>query len=342
MLLAQACNRSGDLDGEAAALLRILDQDIRNLPAMLAMGQNADRRGDARGATSWYRSALAQAAATGAPPQLQPLLHKAQDYVARSSRTFEDHLMDAISGLPALPRIQLATDLLLGKQSLFLQQPSMFYFPGLPQRAFYERSEFDWVAPMEAMTGAVVAELEQVRAQEAAAFAPYVQTSPLRPAPNNPLRDDDRWGALYFWQNGEQVAANADRCPAVMAALALAPIPVIAGRSPMALWSLLKPGTHIQPHHGLLNTRLICHLPLLTPDGCALRVGAETRTWRKGEMLLFDDSVEHEAWNRSSDTRVVLLFEIWRPEIEAEERDALTQLFQAIDRFGPAQVDTGG
>ena len=342
MLLAQACNRSGDLDGEAAALRRILDQDIRNLPAMLAMGQNADRRGDARGATSWYRSALAQAAATGAPPQLQPLLHKAQDYVARSSKTFEDHLMDAISGLPALPRIQLATDLLLGKQSLFLQQPSMFYFPGLPQRAFYERSEFDWVAPMEAMTGAIVAELEQVRAQEAAAFAPYVQTSPLRPAPNNPLRDDDRWGALYFWQNGEQVAANADRCPAVMAALALAPIPVIAGRSPMALWSLLKPGTHIQPHHGLLNTRLICHLPLLTPDGCALRVGAETRTWRKGEMLLFDDSIEHEAWNRSSDTRVVLLFEIWRPEIEAEERDALTQLFQAIDRFGPAQVDTGG
>jgi aspartyl/asparaginyl beta-hydroxylase (cupin superfamily) len=342
MLLAQACNRSGDLDGEAAALQRILDHDIRNLPAMLAMAQNADRRGDARGATSWYRSALAQAAAAGAPPQLQPVLQKAQDYVARSSRTFEDHLMDAISGLPPLPRIQLATDLLLGKQSLFLQQPSMFYFPGLPQRAFYERSEFDWVAPMEAMTDAIVAELEQVRAQEDAAFAPYVQTSSLRPAPNNPLRDDDRWGALYFWQNGEQVAANADRCPAVMAALALAPIPVIAGRSPMALWSLLKPGTHIQPHHGLLNTRLICHLPLLTPDDCGLRVGAETRSWRRGEMLLFDDSVEHEAWNRSTDTRVVLLFEIWRPEIGAEEREALTQLFQAIDRFGPAQVDTGG
>ena len=342
MLLAQACNRSGDRDGEAAALQRILDQDIRNLPAMLAMAQNADRRGDARGATSWYRSALAQAAATGAPPHLQPLLQKAQDYVARSSRTFEEHLMDAIGGLPRLPRIQLATDLLLGKQSLFLQQPSIFYFPGLPQRAFYERSEFDWVAPMEAMTDAIVAELEQVRAQEDATFAPYVQTSRLRPAPNNPLRDDDRWGALYFWQNGEQVAANADRCPAVMAALALAPVPVIAGRSPMALWSLLKPGTHIQPHHGLLNTRLICHLPLLTPDDCGLRVGAETRAWRKGEMLLFDDSVEHEAWNRSTDTRVVLLFEIWRPEIGAEEREALTQLFQAIDRFGPAQVDTGG
>jgi aspartyl/asparaginyl beta-hydroxylase (cupin superfamily) len=127
-----------------------------------------------------------------------------------------------------------------------------------------------------------------------------------------------------------------------MDALALAPIPVIAGRSPMALWSLLKPGTHIQPHHGLLNTRLICHLPLITPSGCALRVGAETREWRCGEMLLFDDSIEHEAWNRSADTRVVLLFEVWRPEIDVEERDALTLLFQAIDVFGPTQVDSGG
>lgn len=110
----------------------------------------------------------------------------------------------------------------------------------------------------------------------------------------------------------------------------------------MALWSLLKPGTHIQPHHGLLNTRLICHLPLLAPSDCALRVGAETRAWRTGEMLIFDDSVEHEAWNRSTETRVVLLFEVWRPEILPEEREALARLFEAIDQFGPPEIDTGG
>lgn len=341
MLLAQACNRSGDLDGEADALRRILDGDMRNLPALLAMGQNMLRRGDERGSISWFRAALAQAAATGAPPPIQPLLQQAQASLAQSSRRFEDHLTTAIRDLPPLPRIAHATDLLLGKRDLYLQQPSMFYFPGLPQRAFYEREEFDWVAPMEAMTDAIVRELEAVRAQDAE-FAPYVQTSAGRPAPNNPLRDDPSWGALYFWQGGAPVEENARRCPSVMAALAHAPIPVIGGRSPMALWSLLRPGTHIQPHHGLLNTRLICHLPLLAPDDCALRVGAETRAWRKGKMLLFDDSIEHEAWNRSGETRVVLLFEVWRPEIDAEEREALTRLFQAIDAFGPAQVDTGG
>ena len=341
MLLAQACNRTGDWDGEAAALRRILREQPRDLPALLAMGQNALRRGDDREATRWCRAAVAQAAATGAPPQLQPMLLQAQAIMNNASARFEDHLSAAISDLPALPRITLATDLLLGKSQLYLQQPSMFYFPGLPQRAFYEREEFDWVAALEAMTDDIVAELNAVRAG-AADFAPYVETPSHGPAPNNPLRDDPSWGAYYFWQSGKPVADHAARCPAVMAALDLAPRPIIAGRSPMALWSLLKPGTHIQPHHGLLNTRLICHLPLLAPSDCALRVGAETRAWRTGEMLIFDDSVEHEAWNRSTETRVVLLFEVWRPEILPEEREALARLFEAIDQFGPPEIDTGG
>lgn len=341
MLMAQACSRTGDLDGEQAALGQILAQDMRNLPAMLAMGQNALKRQDERGATLWFRSALAQAAATGAPPALTPLLQQAQAAVAAANGRFEDHLSAAIRDLPPLPRVTQATDLLLGRSQLYLQQPSMFYFPGLPQRSFYERSEFDWVADVEAMTGDIVAELAAVRAG-APDFAPYVQTPADRPAPNNPLRDDPSWGAFYFWQEGKVVEENARRCPGVMRALDRVPRPVIEGRSPMALWSLLKPGTHIAPHHGLLNTRLICHLPLMVSQDCALRVGAQTRAWVPGEMLIFDDSIEHEAWNRGSETRVVLLFEIWRPEISGDEREALGRLFEAIDRFGPRQIDVGG
>ena len=117
-------------------------------------------------------------------------------------------------------------------------------------------------------------------------------------------------------------------------ALALAPMPIVTGRSPMALWSLLTPGTHIRPHNGLLNTRLICHLPLIVPDGCGLRVGAETRSWREGELLIFDDSFEHEAWNHGASDRTVLLFEIWRPDIDIDEREQLTRIFAAIDTYG--------
>ena len=102
----------------------------------------------------------------------------------------------------------------------------------------------------------------------------------------------------------------------------------------MALFSLLKPGTHIKPHHGLLNTRLIVHLPLIAPPGCALRVGSQTREWEVGKAFIFDDSIEHEAWNRGQSTRVVLLFEMWRPEISLDEPvAALTALFGSIPAF---------
>ncbi len=116
-------------------------------------------------------------------------------------------------------------------------------------------------------------------------------------------------------------------------ALREAPIPHITGRSPMALFSMLKPGMHIVPHTGFLNTRLICHLPLLAPPGCRLRVGNEVRIWEEGKMLLFDDSIEHEAWNEGSETRVVLLFEIWRPEIGEADREALTVLYEHIAAY---------
>ena len=118
-------------------------------------------------------------------------------------------------------------------------------------------------------------------------------------------------------------------------------MPLIDERSPVALWSLLKPGTHIQPHHGMLNTRLICHIPLIVPKDCAIRVGNETRAWREGEALIFDDSFEHEAWNKSGDTRVILLFERWRPEISLEERAALTKIFETINDYQGVPEDAG-
>jgi len=155
------------------------------------------------------------------------------------------------------------------------------------------------------------------------------------------LLDDPSCSAFHLWRGGERVEPNASSCPHTMAALEKAPIPLIAGRSPMAIFSLLKPGTHIRPHHGMLNTRLICHLQLIAPEGCALRVGAETRAWRAGEMLIFDDSFEHEAWNRGTETRIVLLFEVWRPELTIDERAALTDIFEAIDTYQGVAIDTG-
>jgi aspartyl/asparaginyl beta-hydroxylase (cupin superfamily) len=127
-----------------------------------------------------------------------------------------------------------------------------------------------------------------------------------------------------------------------MAALAEVPLPLIRGRAPIAMFSVLRAGTHIPPHNGMINTRLICHLPIIAPQGCRLRVGNEIRAVESGRTMIFDDTIEHEAWNDGDATRVVLLFEIWRPELDEAEKAALTALFQAIDAYAPAEQDQAG
>ena len=346
-LLAQACRHAGDPAAEEAALDRVLAGEPRNIGALVMKGDLRDRVGDRRAAVSFYAAALAAAEHAGS---ISPMLARELERVRAVSREaqqgfarqLEAHLESAgVSQEVRTARFQTALDIMLGKKQLYLQQPNSFYYPFLPQIQFYERSSFPWLREVEAAAPAIREELETVLAEEGG-FRPYVEINPDRPQPANHLLGDPSWGAFYLWKAGEIVAENAKRCPRTMEALGHAPMPRIRGRSPLALFSLLKAGTHIKPHNGLLNTRLICHLPLIVPPGCRLRVGNEVREWEAGKALIFDDSIEHEAWNEGNETRVVLLFEIWRPEIEEAERAALTSLFEAITDYGAMPLEEGG
>lgn len=331
-MLARAEEALGDRAAASAALDSRLLLDKRDVGALLLKARLLEQDGDARAASSFFQAALNQDAVTGTCPELlRPLLEHARRYVTQSSSRFAEHLFDTI-GPPPTPRIALALDLLAGRKQLFLQQPSVLYFPGLAQRQFFDPGEFPWLAPMLALVPQMREELDMVEA-DAAQFGPYVRRDPSRPAPNNPLLDDPAWGVFWFWQAGEPVAANAARCPETMRALDFAPMPRMPGRSPIAHWSRLLPGTHIAPHHGMLNTRLICHIPIRTAPACTLRVGNDVREWIDGVPLVFDDSIEHEARNDGDRSRTVLLFEIWRPEITEAERAALVDIFAAIGEF---------
>ncbi|MEQ1509702.1 MAG: aspartyl/asparaginyl beta-hydroxylase domain-containing protein [Sphingopyxis sp.] len=337
-LLAQSCRRLDDINGEIAALHLTLKSDSRHLGALFAMGDAFARKGDERAAMSWFRTALAQGALSPSTTHLAPHLDRAQAYCDAAASRLADHLTDEIQSAgidkTGSPAFQHALAILSGDTQPYLQQPSMFYYPCLPQRAFYEREDFAWVKAFEAGSAQLLGEYQSLMEGDEP-FAPYVTRSSTRPAPSNPLLNDMAWGSAYLWRDGAPTALAAC-APQTMAALAQTPQPTISKRSPMALYSRLMPGAHIKPHHGMLNTRLICHLPLIVPEGCALRVGHETREWRFGEMLIFDDSIEHEAWNRGNSDRTILLFEIWRPEIPMEDREALGILFAAIDKVDPA------
>ena len=342
--LAQAARHTGDAATEELALDKVLAAQPRNIGALIMKGDCRARKGDARAATSFYRAALAAADHAGqVPPILAPELQRIESFCRSAQGEFAGHMEETLraAGLTSgnrSRRFAMAIDILLGKKQVYLQQPNSFYFPGLPQIQFYERGDFPWLEPIEAAAPAMRAELEAV-VEDEQAFRPYVEVNPDRPLPANHLLGDPSWAALYLWKAGAPVEENAARCPATMAALGHAPMPRIRGRSPMALFSRLRPGAHIKPHHGLLNTRLICHIPLIAPPGCRLRVGNEERAWEEGKALIFDDSIEHEAWNESESTRTVLLFETWRPELSEEERQALTTMFEAITLYGEGDGD---
>jgi aspartyl/asparaginyl beta-hydroxylase (cupin superfamily) len=346
LLIAQACRAERDDQGESAALDRLLSDQPRHLRGLIMKGDLLARQGDLRGAHSFYMLALKIAEQAGElPPGLAADLQRAAAELERGKGDYRAHLYEAMakggwSAANLSPRVRDAMAMANGEKQLFLQEPTNFYFPGLPQTQFYEREAFDWVPALEAQTPAIRGELEAVLA-ETHDFPPYVDDDENRPSKIHGLVRNRDWGAFHLLR-GERVEPNASMCPATIAALKAVPQPVISGRSPMALFSLLKPGTHIFPHNGMLNTRLICHLPLIVPEGCRFRVGNEIRPWEEGKLLIFDDSFEHEAWNDGTSRRLVLLFEIWRPEIRENERAALTTLFEAIDEFQGAPLDTSG
>ncbi|MEK6638920.1 MAG: aspartyl/asparaginyl beta-hydroxylase domain-containing protein [Pseudomonadota bacterium] len=338
LLLAQACEALGDLQASDQALDAVLAGDPRNPYALLMKGDHQAALGDDRAANSWYNMALSSAAQIANLPQdLIARLDRAQSVIAAAAGRFESHLSaalakSAIDPAGVAPRFAESIDIITGRREVFLQQPTSFFYPGLPHTQFFENDAFTWVAALEAAAPAMRKEVEAILG-EGVGLSPYVVGNQNRPTREHTLLNDPNWSAFYLWENGALVADNAARCPNTMAALIGAPIPHIAGRSPMVLFSVLRPHTHIPSHNGVLNTRLICHIPLVVPPDCRLRVGNETRTVEFGKAMIFDDSIEHEAWNDSDETRIILLFEIWRPELSDAERRALTVMYEAINAY---------
>ena len=312
-----------------------------DLRGLLDRGDALAGAGDARSAVQFYNAALAAAQSAGsADAATVDRLRHAQAFVQDRVREFQAELgraLDGRIGATAAETLRMthALEMLEGKREIALQHPSVLYYPYLAQRQFWERDEFAWVADIEAATPDIREELLALLDSDAE-FRPYVEDEPNRPRRQFAhLNDDPSWSALYLYRDGKVVADYANRCPRTMAALSKVPLSNIGQRTPVVLFSRLAPGAHIPPHHGMLNCRVICHLPLIVPPGCTLRVGNETRHWEEGKLLMFDDSIEHEARNPTDALRIILLFDVWRPELGAAERDAISAIFNAIDQFQP-------
>jgi aspartyl/asparaginyl beta-hydroxylase (cupin superfamily) len=340
-ILAAALLKAGEESGAEEAADRALSMDVREARALCVKGDILTARGELRDANAYYGGLMRLM--EGAPPvdaDLRQGLERARSLRKRVTGDMMQSLQGELQGAGfseerSHPRFRHALDLALGRKTLFMPQPKAFYYPELPASQFYPREEFPWLDAVEAGTDAMLAELNGVLGQESESFAPYVQTMANMPRQQGDLLTDSMdWSACFLWRDGQETAFAA-RCPQTMAALKDAPLCRIRGRSPQVMFSQLKAGARIPPHHGYVNTRLVCHVPLIVPEGCWFRVGNETRHWKRGEAWVFDDTIEHEAANDSASDRVILIFDIWHPALSEEERHLVGTLLEAMDAYSP-------
>lgn len=211
------------------------------------------------------------------------------------------------------------------------QEPSIFYMPDLEARPITPTERLPWAAELEATTAEIRGEYLAAVAG-GVAMAPYVNANVNSPKWQE-LRGNLDWSALHLYQGAEEMPW-VRHFPKTLKALEAADVVRVDGGKPIELFfSRLKPRTHIPPHFGAANNRLTAHLPLIVPDGCSIRVGDEVHVWHEGELFAFDDSFEHEAWNRSERERVVLIFESHHPDLSAAERAAVEYTFEARGRW---------
>jgi beta-hydroxylase len=170
---------------------------------------------------------------------------------------------------------------------------------------FFAPDDFAWVRELEASAPTIRAELDEVlRYQDDLPNFQDISTDQYQ------ITDDDRWKTFFFYGYGFTAGNNADRCPET--ARLLQKIPGMT----TAMFSIFAPHKRVPPHGGPYKGVLRYHLALMVPepvDSCGIRVGHDVRHWEEGKSLVFDDTFEHEAWNDTDGTRVVLFVDFKRP-----------------------------
>jgi aspartate beta-hydroxylase len=344
--LGRAFEASGDLP----AASRAHEAAVRLRPelavARLYLAACIERAGQIDQAVMQYVRALDDAQKVGrwltpdsTPPGLQPMVEHAVITVREHRSAAFNSLLEPLVvrfGRESLARVAQTLRIYLKQEAPVYpdprQRPLFLFMPGLPTSAYFDRSLFPWMENLESETKNIQAELANVlpnsRGSERVFTSEELEQENLRGAGGTPS-----WTGYYFYRHGERREDNCAACPRTALALEALPLSRVRDHGPEVLFSVFTPGTHLLPHRGMTNTRLVGHLPLIVPEDCALNVGGERHAWVEGRAVVFDDTYEHEAWNRSTSTRVVLIFDIWNPYLTAVEREAFATLVGAIGDF---------
>lgn len=348
--LAAALRVLGRHEAELNALERALAIDPTHLVVLLQKGALLDLMHKPRSAASVYVHALQTLApGTSLPPAIEAHLRHAEKRVRENAANLAAVIgkrLDPLRGQQSadeLMRFDRCLDRVLGRRRIYVPEPTSLLFPYLRNYEFFAREHFSWLESVEAATESIRDEMIAVLSSDAAGIEPYIAFQdglPLRQWQE--LNHSRRWSAYFLWNQGRKEESHFARCPRTAQMLSSVPQVDIPGRGPTAFFSILEAHTKIPAHTGVTNTRVTVHLPLIVPPGCGFRVGGEVREWKVGTAWVFDDTIEHEAWNDSDAPRAVLIFDVWNPELTPLERDLVRETTLAMTQYHEVEGSVPG
>lgn len=339
--IARILREQGNSTAEMQSIEASLAIDPYFVPGLLAKANAHERFGEVDQSTNTYRNILKVIPNESQwPAAFREQLSYGRNQVQKYGIQFADFLaqrtgskLDALHPTEA-QRWREAGAIISGQTAAYPSVCNTLQVPRLPAIPFFDRELFDWVEAIESKTNVITTEMQAAMSFEHDDFKPYIDYPPGTPTNQwHELNHSKRWSSYFLWLNGQPQQKHIQRCPETAKALAAIDKVDIDGICPNAMFSALSPHTHIPPHHGETNARLVVHLPLIVPENCRYRVGFEHRTWKVGEVLIFDDSIEHEARNDSDELRVVLIFDIWNPLLSLAERDMVREISLAKREF---------
>lgn len=338
---AVALRLLGDFHASLAVLDEALDMKPYDFAALLAKGAMLEKINRPKAAVEVYRNALKIA-----PPRAHcpPAVTTQMDYAARMvdqhAKALGDFMRQRLSGLradvgqAALDRFDEGLEIYAGLIQPPKQQPLLLNYPRLPVIPFYDRNLFPWLSTLEDATPVIQAELTALLETGFDDFAPYIAYPKGVPVNQwGELNHSRKWSSLFLWKDGRRQDAICARCPDTAALLDSLPMADQDSFSPTAMFSALQPHTHIPAHTGSSNVRLLAHLPIILPGPARFRVGNTMKSWEMGKSWIFDDTIEHEAWNDADALRVILIFDVWNPYLDDKEKILITEMMKAQREF---------
>ncbi|MBQ0959465.1 aspartyl/asparaginyl beta-hydroxylase domain-containing protein [Ideonella sp. 4Y11] len=344
--LANIQEAEGDAAGALASYRRLLGAQPALFAARLSCARLFEHTGELHTAVLHYARAIDDAQRQGrwlsessTPPAMRAAVVHALSMVREHKRSLCDRILSGIvarHGQADMERVIGFALIQLGEAVYDApdkrQNPTRFPVPGLPQSPYIDKTRIRGVDQLERQTDLIRAELLSVMA-DPTGREPVFADPALAQAFLDNKKAAARWDGYYFYRHGLRNEGNAAACPVTAAAIDQLPLSRVTGHGPEVLFSILGPGTHLLPHYGVTNARLVGHLPLIVPEHCALNVAGTDHAWKEGEVVVFDDTYSHEAWNRSDQIRVVMIFDLWHPDLSEVEIVALRELQEVLSGF---------